>query len=144
MQTAKIPLEYARQVFAVFFTQAGRGHDHAGRTETALETLRVDKRLLHGMQLLLAGQTFYCRHLLAGRANGRNKAAMDGDAIEPDRAGSAIAGIASFFDSEPPQVAQETAQALPGPRFPGEGFAVDVKVHEDSPSENSLRMSSAK
>ena len=68
---AKIPLEHARQVFAVFFTQAGRGHDHAGRTETALETLRVDKRLLHGMQLLFAGQTFYCRHLLAGRANGR-------------------------------------------------------------------------
>ena len=110
--------------------KAGRGHGQPGRTETALETLCVDQRLLHGMQFPIAGQPLDRRHLPARSAKGRHQAAMDGNTIEPDCASSAIAGIASLLDSEPSQVAEEGAQALPGPWLRGKGLAVDVIVHE--------------
>ena len=141
---AEIALEHARQVLAVFLVEAGRGHGQPRRTETALETLRVDQRLLHGMQFPIAGQSLDRRHLSARSAKGRHQAAMDGNTIEPDGTSSAIAGIASLLDSEPSQVAQEGAQALPGSWLPGEGPAVDVIIHARSPAESSLRISSAK
>ena len=141
---AEIALEHARQVLAVFLVEGGRGHGQPGCTETALETLCVDQRLLHGMEFPIGGQSLDRRHLSALSAKGRHQATVDGNTIEPDCASSAIAGIASLLDSEPSQVAQEGAQALPGPWFRGESPAVDVISHEPSPAESSLRISSAK
>src|SRR5208283_1405912 len=103
--------------------------------QTALETLCVDQRLLHGMQFPIAGQSFDGRHLPARSAKGRHQAAVHGNTIEPDCTSSAIARIASLLDSEPPQVAQEGAQALSGPWLAGEGPAVDVIIHEPPPAE---------
>ncbi len=141
---AEIALEHARQILAVFLVEAGRGHGQPGCTETALETLCVDKRLLHGMQFPIGGQPLNRRHLSARSAKCRHQATVDGNAIEPDCARSAIAGIASLLDSEPSHVAQEGAQALPGPRLLRERPAIDVIVHEPPPTESSLRISSAK
>ena len=48
---AEIALEHARQVAARRLVEGGGRHDHAGGAEAALKRLRVEKRLLHGMQL---------------------------------------------------------------------------------------------
>ena len=48
---AKIALEHAGQILARLFVEGRRGHDHAGGAEAALKGLRVEKRLLHRMQL---------------------------------------------------------------------------------------------
>ena len=42
---------------------------------------------------------------------------MDRRAVEPDRAGAAIAGVAALLDAEHAALAQEGAQALAGPRL---------------------------
>jgi len=51
-------------------------------------------------------------HLVAVGAKRRDEAAMHGDAVEPDRAGAAVAGVAAFFNSEPSHLTQESSQAL--------------------------------
>ena len=48
-------------------------------------------------------------------AERRDQAAMHRLAVEMDRAGAAIAGIATLLDAEPAGLAQIGAQALPGP-----------------------------
>ncbi len=50
---------------------------------------------------------------------------MDGLAVEPDRAGAAIAGVAALLDAEGAVLAQEGAQALPGNRRRGDASAVN-------------------
>ena len=57
------------------------------------------------------------------------QAAMNGDAVEPDRAGAAVAGVAAFFDSEPSHLAQESSQALARPWLFRERLAVDEVTH---------------
>jgi hypothetical protein len=47
---------------------------------------------------------------------GRKDAGVNRIAIDHHRAGAAIAGIAPLFDTEPSELTQESAQALPGPR----------------------------
>ena len=47
---AEVALEHARQVPARRLVEGGGRHDHAGGAEAALERLRIEKRLLHGMQ----------------------------------------------------------------------------------------------
>ena len=49
--TAEVALQHVRQVLARLLVEGGGGHDHAGGAEAALEGLRVEEGLLHGMQL---------------------------------------------------------------------------------------------
>ena len=48
---AEITLEPEGEVFFLLIGKAGGGHDHPRRTEAALKSLRVEKCLLHRMQL---------------------------------------------------------------------------------------------
>ena len=47
----------------ILVAEGGRRHDHAGRAEPALEALRLDELLLHGMQLAVLGQPLDRRDL---------------------------------------------------------------------------------
>ena len=73
---------------------------------------------------------------------------MDGLAIEPDRACTAIPGVTSFLHSKPAKAPQECSQALAGPRFGREALAIDLIVHAvpacGSGWESSRRICSAK
>ncbi len=55
-------------------------------------------------------------------AEGGHQAGVERHAVEPDRAGAAIALVAAFLDAEPAELAQEGAQALAGRGFGREGF----------------------
>ena len=118
-----------RQIRPLLLAQRGGGHDHAGGAEAALEGLRIEEGLLHRMQRAVLGQPLDGGDLAAGGAEGRHQAGMHRLAVEPDRAGAAIAGIAALLDAEHAAIAQEGAQALSGRRLGGEQFAVDVVVH---------------
>src|SRR5208282_3097241 len=142
--STKIALERARQVLDVFFAQARGSHDHASRAETALEARGLHESLLHRMQFPVLREALDSGHLVAVGAKGRDQAAMNGDAVEPHRAGAAVAGVAAFFDSEPSHLAQESSQALAGPWLFGESFAVDEVTHACTLFESSRRISSAK
>ena len=69
------------------------------------------------MQLAVAGKPLDRGDLPALGPEGGNQAAVDRLAVEPDRAGAAIAGITALLDAEPAQLAQKRSQALAGTRF---------------------------
>ena len=67
--------------------------------------------------------------LMTVGAKGRDQAAMYGDAVEPNRAGAAVAGVAAFFDPEPSHLAQKSSQALSWPWLFRKRLAVDEVTH---------------
>ncbi len=110
--------------------ETGGRHDHARAAKAALERLRIEKRLLHRMQITIAREALNGRYLAIRRAKSRNQAAMHWLPVEPDSAGAAIAGIAAFLDSEPAEAAGKSPQTLAGPRFGVEEFSVDLVSHK--------------
>src|SRR5713101_8662007 len=96
------------------------------------------------MQLAVQSQALNRRDVAAFSAKRRNQTAMNGSAVEPDRAGAAVAGVAAFFDSEPSHLAQESSQALSRARLFRERFAIYQVTHAGSFLEISRRISSAK
>ena len=142
--TAKIAFERARQVAALRLIERCRGHHHAGGAEAALKALSVEESLLHRMQSGSVGvrQPLDRRDAAPFRAKRRHEAAMHGLAVEMNRAGAAIAGVAALFHAEPTEFAQEGAQALAGTRRRLVGHAVDEKAQR-SPLSTSQRISSA-
>ena len=111
--TAQVPFEPKWEVLLVFLAQACARHDHSRRAESTLESLRLQKRLLHGMQRSVGGETFQCRDIPILRAKGRHQAAMHRTPVQPHRASATIPGVTSLPNREPPQFAQAGAQALP-------------------------------
>ena len=127
---AEIALEHAGQFLARLPGEAGRGHDHARGAEAALEGLRLDKRLLHGVEAALFGrQPFDRGDLPVGNPKRGHQAAVHRGPVEPHRAGPAIALVAPLLDAEPAQPAQERAQTLAGPGLRGKTLAVHGEVH---------------
>ena len=93
-----------------FFASSERladGHDHARGAKAALERLGVEKRLLHRMEFAVAGQPLERGDLAALGPEGGNEATVDRLAIEPDRAGAAIAGVTPFFHAKPAEARAE-------------------------------------
>ena len=131
---ADVALERVRQVGLVRLVERGRGrrHDHAGGAVAALEGLRVMEGLLDGMQLAVLGEAFDGGDLAAFAAEGGHQAGMERLAVEPHRAGAAVAGVAALLDAEHFQVAQEGAQALAGLRFGRVEAAIDLVLAHDS------------
>ena len=93
------------------------GHDHPRGAKAALERLGVEKRLLHRMELAVAGEPLKRGDLAALGPESGNQATVDRLAIEPDRARPAIAGVTPFFHSKPAQAPQKGSQALAGTRL---------------------------
>ena len=92
----------------------------------------VVKRLLDGMQLAVLGEAFDGGDLLAFAAEGRDQAGVERFAVQPHRAGAAVAGVATLLDAEHFQVAQEGAQALAGTRLGRVQAAIDLVLSHDS------------
>src|SRR5262249_48151045 len=109
--------------------EARRGHDHARGTKAALKRLGIEERLLHRMEFAVAGKPLERGDLPALGPERGNEATVDRLAIEPDRAGAAIAGITPFFHAKPAKASQKGSQALAGKGVGREGFPVDPKSH---------------
>ena len=99
--------------------EGGARHDHAGGAEAALERLRIEKGLLHRVQLVAVGQPLDGGDLVVRAAEGRHEAGVIWLAVEPDGAGAAIALVAALLHAEKTEVAQERPQALTGRRLGG-------------------------
>ncbi len=140
---AQVALQRVAELGALRLIEGRRGHDHAGGTEAALEALRLEKRALHRVQFVALRQAFDGGHFAALRAQSRHQAGMHRLAVEIDRAGAAVAGVAAFLDAEPAELTQERAQALPGGGLLGKVLAVDPEAHRGVPA-NSPRISWAK
>jgi hypothetical protein len=85
---------------------------------------RVEKGLLHRVQLAGLRQPFDGGDHAPRGAKGRHQAGMHRHAVEPDRTGAAIARIAALLDAEHATLAQKRPQALSGQRFGGKQMAV--------------------
>ena len=129
-----VALEGMRQVGLVRLVERRRGrrHHHAGGAVAALEGLRVVEGLLDWMQLAVLGEALDGGDLAALAAEGGHQTGMERLAVQPHRAGAAVAGIAALLDAEDFQVAQEGAQALAGLRFGRVKAAVDLVFAHDS------------
>jgi len=113
--SAEIALEHARKILDVVLVQTRGRHDHAGGTEAALESGSLHERTLHRMKFAIVREALDSGHLVAVGAKGRDEAAMNRRAVEPYGACAAVTGVASFFDSEPSHLAQESTQdTVPG------------------------------
>jgi len=140
--TAKIALQHVRQILARGLVERRRGHDHACGAEAALKGLRIEKRLLHLVQLAVGREPFDGGDGVPGAAIGRHQAGMEGNAVEPDGAGAAVALVASLLDAEA-KPAQEGSKALPRRWLRREGLAVHGEVHAAAPFSSSARICSA-
>jgi hypothetical protein len=120
------------------------GHNHPRRAKTALERLGLEERLLNGMQIAIAGETFDGGHLMIRRAKGWHQTAMHRFSIEPNRTGAAVTAIATFLDTEPTEFANEGSQALAWPRFSLEAFSINLVAHKYAQAARLLRICSAK
>ena len=74
----QIALQRVGQIRPSFTIERGRGHDHARGAKTALESLRPEKRLLHGMQIAIGREALNGRHVAVHRTESRSGA--NGDA----------------------------------------------------------------
>src|SRR5690606_20735656 len=144
---AQVALEVARQVLALRVVERRGGHDHAGRAEPALEALRVEELLLHGVQRVAravrvvvarahapvrpvarargGGEALDRRDLVPGGAPRGVHARVHGDAVDVHGAGAAVARVAALLHAERALLAQEGPQALARAGLALGGAAVD-------------------
>ena len=112
---ADIALERMRQVGLVRLVERPRRrHHHAGGAVAALEGLRVVEGLLHGMQLAVLGEALDGGDLAALAAEGGHQAGVERLAVEPHRAGAAVAGIAALLDAEHSRSRRKVRRHWPG------------------------------
>ena len=130
---ADIALQRSAEILPLRLVQRGAGQDHAGGAEAALESLRIEKRLLHRMGAAVGRQTLDGGDGVAVGAEGRDQAAMHRLAVDQHGAGAAVAGVAAFLDAEMAELAQERAQALAGARGFRKCLAVDLEAHGRGP-----------
>src|ERR1700730_18355936 len=140
---AKITLQEARQVLARFRIERRGGHDHAGGAEAALKGLRIEKGLLHGVQLAVACQPLDGGDLAPRGAEGRRQARVEGFTIDMDGASATIALVASFLNAKKYKSAQEGAQALARKWLHRKLLPVDGAIHAAAPYLSSERICSA-
>jgi hypothetical protein len=72
-------------------------HDHARCAEAALKAVALPERLLHGVEITVGvgvGQALDRRHVAAIGLDRQHVAALHAAAVEVDRAGPAVRGVA--------------------------------------------------
>src|ERR1700684_2330025 len=92
------------EVRSMAFDDVDRGHDHAGSTVTALQSVIVTEGGLHRMQFVAL-----CDALDGGDAGAvglshQYRAGFDGPSVDMNRAGAALAGIAADVGSRQSQM----------------------------------------
>ena len=111
---AQVSLQRARQVLLLLVGEGRRRHDHPRGAEAALEAGSVEELLLHRMQVLRCAEALDGGDFASLGAECGRDAAVHRVAVQPDRAGAAIACVATLLDAVPAQRAHERAQALAG------------------------------
>src|SRR6266550_5668086 len=81
--------------FGVAGEKVGGDHDHARRAEPALEAVLLPERGLDRVELVVGLHPLDRRDLAAVRLDGEHCAGLDGPSVEMDRAGAALAGVAT-------------------------------------------------
>src|SRR5262249_53125928 len=104
--TADVALQLPLKVGTLPPIEPGRGHDHAGRAEAALEALGVEEGALHRMRLVAVCKALDGGDGAALSAEGRRDAAMHRRAVDPYGTGAAVASIAALLDAKPAEAAQ--------------------------------------
>ena len=140
---ADVALQRGAEIGALCLVQRGAGQNHPRGTEAALESLRVEERLLHRVRAAVTGKSFDRGDDAAFGAEGGDQAAMHGLAVEQHCAGATIAGVAAFFHAEMAELAQERAQALSGAWRLRKCRAIDLEAHGGVTPRSSARISSA-
>jgi hypothetical protein len=74
-------------------------HDHARRTETALQSVTLTEGRLHRMQFAIVAQPFDRGDLGALRLDGQDRASLNGASIQMHGTGAALSGIATHVGS---------------------------------------------
>src|SRR5487761_2644790 len=92
------------QFVALAVDHIDRGHDHARRAITALQSMMLAEGRLHGMQFRTVGEAFNGGDMRAFAGDGQSGAAFDGLTIDVDNAGAALAGIATDMGSGQSQI----------------------------------------
>ena len=70
-------------------------HDHAGRTEAALQAMLVPEGFLDRVQIAVCGESFNGEDVAAVRLDGEHGAGFDRLAVHHDGAGAANGGFAA-------------------------------------------------
>ena len=100
----------------MLFQQLQRAHQEAGRAIAALETVAVAEGLLHGMQLAVFRHPLHGQNLATIGLESEYGAGLDAFAVQQDRAGAAVAGVAANVCAGQAELfAQQLHQQ--GPRF---------------------------
>src|SRR5262249_54775236 len=83
------------------------GHQHAGRTVSALQPVLGHEAFLQGMELAVLLEPFHRHELLAPGLDGEQRARLHRPPIHQDRAGAAVGGVAADVGAgQPEHVAQ--------------------------------------
>jgi hypothetical protein len=123
----------------VFLGEGRRGDDHARGAEPALEAGGIDEALLHRMRVLGCAEARDGRDVGALEPVRGVDAGVDRFALEQHGARATVAGVATLFDLEVVEVAQQRPQHLAGLGTRFHALAVDLESH----ALNSSRSSSA-
>ena len=76
-----------------------RGHDHSGRTETALDGPMLYKSILKRVKFPVLSETFYGQDVLPPALDSQYQTGEDSLAIHDHRAGTAFSPVTSFFSA---------------------------------------------
>ena len=80
----------------IYFQESHRGHQEAGHTESALETLLVNDTLLHGVERAVgAGKTFDGDDFAGAHGVRENGARILRNIVNKDGAGAAFRAVAA-------------------------------------------------
>src|SRR5205823_8791922 len=97
---AELALARARVAIEVGFG----AHQEAGGAEAALEPAGLDEGALEGVELAVDGEALDRRDGVAFGLGGEHQARVDGQAVDQDRAGAAVAVAAAFLGAEEAQL----------------------------------------
>src|SRR6266446_4220507 len=130
----QVMADFALGRVRVLREQLPGSHDHARRTEAALQGMVLMERGLNRMQGATAGrEPFDRRDRRTVGHHGKNRTGLGGLSVDIDGAGAALRGVAADIGSREAEiVAQQMNQKLA--RFHGSGMAhpVDVDRHDVS------------
>ena len=129
--TAEVALEKEGKIIFVSSERLGRGHDHAGGEEAALESLGARNDCCIGWSSPWRPRPWivWTSGPLAVRGD---ETVLGRLAIEPDRTGPAIAGITPFFHAEPAVVRRNVRRHWPGWGSAVKDFPLMVMIRVDS------------
>jgi hypothetical protein len=127
--TAEIPLKAVPDLsfswIRVSFQNLLRHHNHARRTETALQCMFIPECFLDRVQIPITRQALNCENVFPVGLNGKHGTRFHGDAIEGNTARAAYRRFtADMGTREPGDIANVVNQKEPGLNFVGARFPI--------------------